>query len=110
MSYEPYLSTDYREHLSSPEWKIKAHVLRAVVQSRCEWCGTEDSLDVHHVHYRTFRHEQPQDLVVLCRRCHRAAHDSWESPTRDDLREIASRHPETFDEILESERFEGTYL
>ena len=42
---------------------------------RCQVCNSpKKPLDVHHRTYANFRHEQPGDLTVLCRRCHEFFH------------------------------------
>ena len=44
---------------------------------RCERCGKESvPLDLHHVHYRLLGNEQPEDVELLCRECHRGADGS----------------------------------
>lgn len=66
MSYEDYLLT--------PEWQDTRR--RALVKAghRCERCRARDGLEVHHLTYERKGHELPEDLTVLCRRCHEAAH------------------------------------
>lgn len=45
-------------------------------KGRCEMCGTNQrQLHVHHKTYERFGNEHPLDLVVLCDRCHKKAHD-----------------------------------
>lgn len=52
--------------------KIKAFEWHGEV---CRQCGATDNLDIHHRHYRTFSREQPEDVVVLYRKCHLDLHD-----------------------------------
>ena len=65
--YQAYLCTDHwrnvREHrLSEDLW-------------RCQGCGTVNNLQVHHKSYERLGHERLEDLVTLCRKCHRLVHD-----------------------------------
>jgi 5-methylcytosine-specific restriction endonuclease McrA len=42
---------------------------------KCQTCGTRDArLDVHHNSYENYGDERPQDLTVLCERCHGLFH------------------------------------
>ena len=99
----------YLEVLESPAWKMRAHVLKTWAGA-CEWCQSVDALDVHHLSYHNLGREEPRELVVLCRRCHANTHDAWLEPTPDALRQIADRHPESFEHILEADRFNGTWV
>jgi hypothetical protein len=42
---------------------------------RCQVCDADMHLDVHHRTYDRFGHEDPGDLTVLCRDCHRLYHE-----------------------------------
>lgn len=74
-------SKEYRKHLRSPEWaRIRKQALKRA-RYRCQFCGiTRDQarlrgqhLEVHHTHYENLGREQPEDLVVLCSKCHDVA-------------------------------------
>ena len=62
----------YAKHLKSQYW---AELKRKVVKRRgkvCERCKNADcSLDLHHMHYRTFGKERQKDVQLLCRECHK---------------------------------------
>jgi hypothetical protein len=76
---------------------IPRHVRRSVMErcrGRCERCGTRRSLELHHLAYwlrddgptePIFGKETPDDLLALCRDCHKARHidlagDFWVDP------------------------------
>lgn len=68
---------EYREYIASAQW---ARIRDAKIESvggRCEKCGASkwtNRLDVHHLHYRTFKKERMEDLQVLCHPvCHESA-------------------------------------
>lgn len=65
-------SPEYRAYLGSPEWDA---VRKQHRQPRCAACGSSDKLHVHHLHYRTLKHEQARDLVTLCDLCHGIVHE-----------------------------------
>lgn len=97
---DPHLRNKYRtEYLWEPSWQFRAAEMRDLAGGRCEFCGSKNELDVHHIHYRSLGAEQPTDLVVLCRDCHRGTHRGRE-PHRSVLRKLASTHPGTFDAIF----------
>jgi 5-methylcytosine-specific restriction endonuclease McrA len=39
---------------------------------KCEDCRYGFDLEMHHLHYRSVGREVPDDLLLLCRRCHQA--------------------------------------
>lgn len=60
-------------YLKSEHWRrLKNSKLRS--QPFCENCGTERTLDVHHIRYRNLYDVQLSDLQVLCRFCHAKEH------------------------------------
>ena len=66
----------YDEHLRSAFWK---HVGRAVRRRQhcCEACGKirlEEPFHLHHKTYDRLGNEHPDDLELLCPRCHAAEH------------------------------------
>jgi len=66
----------YRRSLA---WRAFRDYMLRVVCGECEHCGMSELesmllvLDVHHLHYRTLGRERPEDVLVLCRRCHEEA-------------------------------------
>lgn len=61
---------------------VKANVLRRA-RARCEDCGKRNRLELHHKRYfvdslfgpvSVFGRETEDDLVALCRDCHKARH------------------------------------
>lgn len=69
----------YLEYLESPNWWAvrKAAMRRANFRCQRQKPGEprhDGPLDVHHLHYDTLGHEGPDDVIVLCRPCHRAEH------------------------------------
>jgi hypothetical protein len=69
-------STVYNEYLASPEWHNRRQIALTNAQHRCQACNARFSLDVHHRTYIRFQNEEPEDLIVLCRKCHKVFHDS----------------------------------
>jgi|SRR3990167_688287 len=64
---------EYQQYINSPTWKQKRAAALERAQHRCAICGFSKwsrTLEVHHVTYERFRHELPEDLVVVCTQCH----------------------------------------
>lgn len=67
----------YRKiYLKSAYWKRTAWEAKRRAYWHCEVCGAKGPLDVHHLVYHLFR-EQPDELIVLCRQCHKSQHYGW---------------------------------
>lgn len=66
---------EYREFLKSDFWKSFSNAKKESVGGKCEKCGAKKSLNAHHVVYRNpWTAVRMEDLIVLCRKCHRKAH------------------------------------
>ena len=64
----------YHRYLASDHWKAKADEAKGRAGNKCERCGSRKWLEVHHKTYKKVYRERPQDLEVLCSRCHRNHH------------------------------------
>lgn len=74
----PTRDPEYLAHINSPQWQEFAGEQKLLAKYRCEGegCGQFGAeLDAHHINYRRFGREQPQDVLVLCPICHREYDD-----------------------------------
>lgn len=65
---------DYREYIQSPQWHWKAELAKSHCGNRCQNCnrpGSEVELETYHRTYERLGNELLDDLIVLCRSCHR---------------------------------------
>jgi 5-methylcytosine-specific restriction endonuclease McrA len=61
----------YLDYLESPEWwALRKRALQRA-NYRCERCGRQGALEIHHRDYGNLGKEQLEDLEVLCPPCHR---------------------------------------
>lgn len=68
-------SAAYEAYLNSELWQRKRLEAFEYYGRTCTSCGASSGpLDVHHRHYLTLEREGVEDLDVLCRGCHEAAH------------------------------------
>jgi 5-methylcytosine-specific restriction endonuclease McrA len=65
---------NYRAYLQTSHWKEVRRSARKRAGGKCQLCSSRIRLEVHHNNYECLWHETPQDVVVLCRRCHAKFH------------------------------------
>ncbi len=69
-----FMNKKYKAYLLSPEWaqvKIDIYASRG---RKCERCGSNAKLQVHHKSYKNIFNEEPKDLEILCDICHKKEH------------------------------------
>lgn len=63
----------YLAYIQSEEWAtIKNDLI--MLYGCCVQCGSKRKLEVHHLSYENIFNEEPEDLVLLCKRCHLYQH------------------------------------
>jgi hypothetical protein len=75
---------NYREYIAGPYWRAKRIEVLAARGAQCERCFSDKQINVHHKSYVRLGKELPQDLLILCRNCHKAEHgilDTRQNPT-----------------------------
>lgn len=65
---------EYRAYLRSDGWKLRRQVALDRAGGFCEDCGAPESFEVHHLTYKRKGNERPEDLVAVCRQCHKERH------------------------------------
>ncbi len=65
----------YREYLLSPEWRNKRKEVLIDRNNKCERCGSNNRLEVHHKTYERIFNEDLSDLELLCKPCHKKEHN-----------------------------------
>ncbi len=64
----------YLAYLESDRWALQRTAALARASYRCSTCGSPVDLEVHHLTYERLGEELPQDLTVLCGKCHTRLH------------------------------------
>lgn len=77
-------SSFYQEYIHSDAWQRRRKRAIKRAGGKCQRCGSEQRLEVHHLTYARLGKEPPADLMVLCHACHQAEH----TPRRDPVRAI----------------------
>lgn len=73
--YEKELNNmPYDEYLQTSHWHYERLGALNRAKHRCQLCNSTKHLDVHHRTYKNRGHEKPEDLTVLCRKCHEHFH------------------------------------
>jgi hypothetical protein len=66
---------EYTAYLETEHWQNTRRSALLIARYRCAECHSNDSLEVHHLHYRTLGRENVlTDLRVLCATCHERVH------------------------------------
>ena len=73
---------DYHDYLQSNEWKRRRKIALKFWNHKCSLCNGGKNLDVHHRTYERLGKENLNDLIVLCRSCHKLFHDRQSSHER----------------------------
>ena len=70
-------SKEFQDYYQTDEWKEKSEKRKAIDHYMCAVCGSDECLQVHHRHYRSFGHENVEkDLITLCRKHHAEVHEN----------------------------------
>ena len=67
-------SLGYSRYIQSPEWAAVRKAKFQQAGTRCQECGGDERLEVHHLTYDRLGHERLEDLQVLCHWCHMREH------------------------------------
>ena len=81
-------NTEYQEYLHSEKWANICKQRMRIDKYRCTACGTAGNmanpLEIHHLSYSHLGHEEEriyEDLVTVCRSCHKLTHTMMERVT-----------------------------
>lgn len=70
----------YSEYLRSEHWLQTRNLALQRAGYRCQLCGSDRELQVHHNSYQNLGNEADRDLIVLCDRCHTRHSEALEIP------------------------------
>jgi len=76
-NYNFYTSPYYKyiEYLNSKKWKDKRNLVFERDNYKCQECKEKNADDVHHLTYDNLGNENLNELVSVCRECHKKIHD-----------------------------------
>ncbi len=77
---------EYKHYLKTPHWQVLRAWRKMASDYKCEICGSEYRIEVHHLHYDTLFCEEFKDLKVLCHGCHTYLHE-----LRDDIQKAIKK-------------------
>jgi hypothetical protein len=75
-----YRFMPYSLYLQTPHWQAMRQATWERCGNRCQLCNSQDGLHVHHRTYENLGRENPEDLIVLCSKCHAKFHDKLPLP------------------------------
>jgi len=80
----------YNKFIQSPEWQAIRVNLFSIRGKKCEQCDSVDRINVHHKTYKRFGgKENPEDLLILCNKCHAIIHKK--KPAKKKMTRISYR-------------------
>ena len=80
----------YGELLFREEWKVKREMILIRDNHTCQFCGSQENLQVHHRQYHFVERlgvfklpwDYPNEcLITICEKCHNKGHCVHEIPT-----------------------------
>lgn len=72
----------YRQYLQTEHWQNVRNSALKRARFKCQVCCSEQRLQVHHRTYARRGEELPEDLTVLCSKCHGVFHETSELAER----------------------------
>jgi len=76
------LRMTYAEYIASSAWGARREQRLEKDARRCQGCGSEDGLHVHHRTYARLGNELPEDIITVCEICHGFIHREQERTGR----------------------------
>jgi len=65
----------YHAYLRTDQWQERRRRALVRAKHKCQLCSSKFTLQAHHRSYERIGQEKPEDLIVLCSRCHEKHHD-----------------------------------
>lgn len=65
---------DYELYLKSQEWEERRSEYFSEHGKRCSICGSNQTIQLHHLNYKRLGYEKDSDLICLCSECHKLLH------------------------------------
>lgn len=72
----------YEDYISSSGWANRRKDYYATHEYKCQACGSEQKIHLHHKTYVRIGRELDEDLVPLCESCHSEVHKIYAKGTR----------------------------
>lgn len=73
--YKPCFKDFYGLYINSDRFKKKRRNRIEIDGHRCKICGSPINLQVHHITYERIGFEDMDDLVTVCKKCHKGLHN-----------------------------------
>jgi hypothetical protein len=67
---------EYERYLQSPRWRTLARAVQMRAKGKCEICRRAYGVECAHLTYERIFHEPIDDLLWVCKKCHRELDDS----------------------------------
>lgn len=70
-SVEELKDMPYEQYLQSKWWRM---IIRIYKDKKCAQCSRKYELNLHHISYENLGEERPNEVITLCKRCHKDLH------------------------------------
>ena len=70
----PKHSQSYFDYIHSPQWQARSAECIRKAGYKCQQCGNIGKLEVHHKVYKNLGNEKDDDLIAVCKQCHKEIH------------------------------------
>lgn len=98
------IMVDYYKYIHSPEWFQRTQEIRKRINGLCECCTMRYGSCVHHRTYKRLGEELPEDLIHVCKQCHKMIHKKGNFFIWNHRREFLKALQEEIASELEGER------
>lgn len=68
------VAVSYSAYLRTKHWNMLREKYFTLNKNICCWCGSVDYVQLHHLNYKNIGKESLDDLVPLCKSCHKELH------------------------------------
>jgi len=76
------MDLEYYEYLKSAKWAVIRDRILKRDGYKCTRCDNKAFLQVHHLTYDNIFEEKDEDLITLCKKCHRKEHHKPSKPAK----------------------------
>lgn len=95
ISENNYYTSDYakyREYLNSDIWKLKRKGVLIRDENLCQECKIKPAEEVHHKTYENLYNEPLEDLIAVCKDCHKEIHRILDMDKMEEIRKQMEIH------------------
>lgn len=86
----------YKKYLKSEAWAIIKKQIHERDNYTCQKCLKKPSEHIHHLTYKNFGNEKPEDLLALCESCHSEIHKKKLTPHSPKFYQFSEKYKKNY--------------